>query len=415
MTESMQAIPIGALEKLGACPLAVRAEPGGGYLAFLDFKDVFEPNSRKPDETFRRLVPGKEEPGLGFSGWVGFLGYEFLASHLGLSLRARRDLAIPDGWFGRPQTIVRLLPGATLVESRETGRAKEIARLLLSESPASNEPLPKASESFDCNLSFEEYERIFRQAREAILDGETYQIKLSQRFEAQAEIKPLPAFERLCRANPAPEAFLLLEEAFSILSCSPETVIERKGDRIATRPIGGTYQRRNASSDGSVIESFLKDPKEVAEHNMLVDLERNDLSAICRPGSVGIERFREVESYAHLHHLVSTIRGTLREGIELPDLVRSMLPGGSITGCPKIRTMEWIDRLEPCFRGPYTGSFGTIADDGEIRLNLIIRSMLVTGNRCYAQAGGGIVVASTPGYEYNENTIKAQALLDLLS
>ena len=192
-------------------------------------------------------------------------------------------------------------------------------------------------------------------------------------------------------------------------------ILERKGDRITTRPIGGTYQRRNASSDGSVIESFLKDPKEVAEHNMLVDLERNDLSAICRPGSVGIERFREVESYAHLHHLVSTIRGTLREGIELPDLVRSMLPGGSITGCPKIRTMEWIDRLEPCFRGPYTGSFGTIADDGEIRLNLIIRSMLVTGNRCYAQAGGGIVVDSTPGYEYNENTIKAQALLDLLS
>jgi para-aminobenzoate synthetase component I len=415
MSETMQVISIGALGNLGECPLAIRAEPGGGYLVYLDFVDVFEPDCGELEETFQNLSPKEPSDKLSFSGWIGFFGYEFLAAHLGLSLQANRDLTIPDGWFGRPQTIIRLLSDATHIESEKPGRTREIASLLAKETTTKPPAAPRANKSITCNLEFKEYEQIFRQARDAILDGETYQIKISQRFESQAEIDPILGFERLCLANPAPEAFLLLTENFSILSCSPETVIERMGDRITTRPIGGTYQRHSPSSDGSVIESFLKDPKEVAEHNMLVDLERNDLSAICKPGSVAIDRFREVESYAHLHHLVSTIQGTLKEGIELPTLLRSMLPGGSITGCPKIRTMEWIDRLEPCFRGPYTGSFGTISDNGDLRLNLIIRSMLVTNDRCYTQAGGGIVVESTPEYEYNENKIKAQALLDLLA
>jgi len=414
MSES-QAIPIGALGNLSACPLAIRAEPGGGYLAYLDFIEVFEPDCGQTDVAFRNLARKQPSEELSFSGWIGFFGYEFLAAHLGLSLRANRDLTIPDGWFGRPQTIIRILPDSTLIESVIPGRIREISDLLEKPPPNKSSPLTGASEPIACNLGFEEYRNVFLQAREAILDGETYQIKISQRFEAHTQIDPILAFERLCLTNPAPEAFLLLTEGFSILSCSPETVIERKGERITTRPIGGTYQRSDSSSDGSVIESFLKDPKEVAEHNMLVDLERNDLSAICKTGSVAIDRFRDVESYAHLHHLVSTISGTLKEGIELPSLLKSMLPGGSITGCPKIRTMEWIDRLEPCFRGPYTGSFGSIADDGELRLNLIIRSMLVFNDRCYAQAGGGIVVESTPEYEYNENKIKAQALLELLT
>ena len=151
--------------------------------------------------------------------------------------------------------------------------------------------------------------------------------------------------------NPAPESFLLQTRDFSIFSCSPETVIDLQGQSIKTRPIGGTYQRSNRLEDQSVIERFLQDPKEVAEHNMLVDLERNDLSSLCKPGSVRLENF-EVESYSHLHHLVSTISGTLKDEIELSDILRGILPGGSITGCPKVRTMEWIDRLEPCFRGP---------------------------------------------------------------
>mgnify|MGYP001178969809 FL=1 len=408
-------IPLPALAALQATPLVIRADPAGGFLAYLDFSEVFEPSLATPGKTFRRLSPRAMDESFSFSGWIGFFGYEFLATHLGLNLRASRDVDVPPGWFARPQTIIHLHADKTLIESTVPDRAKDLASSLAYFTAQREANRETGDKIITCNLSFEQYEGIFSRAREAILDGETYQIKISQRFESSNGIDPLLSFDRLCTANPAPEAFLLHTEEFSIISCSPEVVIDRKGNEIVTRPIGGTYERDKLLSDESAIERFLRDPKEIAEHNMLVDLERNDLSTVCIPGSVTIDRFREVESYAHLHHLVSTIRGTLREGTDLPSLLQAMLPGGSITGCPKIRTMEWIDRLEPCFRGPYTGSFGIISDDGDLRLNLIIRSMLVTGGRCYAQAGGGIVVDSTPGYEYNENKIKAQALLDLLA
>ena len=189
-------------------------------------------------------------------------------------------------------------------------------------------------------------------------------------------------------------------------------MIEKKGSRIGTRPIGGTYQRNQDGNDGSVIEQFLRDPKEVAEHNMLVDLERNDLSTICKPGSVRIERFQEVESYSHLHHLVSTISGELRSNIRLREILSAMLPGGSITGCQSQN--NGMDRSTGTLPRTLHRGFGTIESNGNIRLNLIIRSMIATNSRCFVQAGGGIVIDSTPEYEYNENRIKAQALLDLL-
>ena len=175
MSESTQAISIGALGNLGACPLAIRAEPGGGYLVYLDFVDAFEPDCGELEETFQNLSPKKPSDKLSFSGWIGFFGYEFLAAHLGLSLQANRDLTIPDGWFGRPQTIIRLLPDATHIESEHPGRTREIASLLARKATTKPSPTPGANKSITCNLGFEEYERIFRQAREAILDGETYQ------------------------------------------------------------------------------------------------------------------------------------------------------------------------------------------------------------------------------------------------
>lgn len=408
-----QAVSLERIQALKPEHLAVRADPNGGHAAYLDFSDLFELKSSDPASGIKKLSNPPPAPNeLSFSGWVGFLGYEFLAAHYGLNLSAPRDLTVPEGWFGRPSTLVRLGDQSTTVESCVPGREEEIVRLLES----SSDPLLPVFRSTNqqCNLSFQEYKNLFHQAREAILDGETYQIKISQRFEANAQIDPLLAYAKLSRANPAPEAFLLKTPEFSIVSCSPEVVVQKTGEEIVTRPIGGTYAREPNASDHSVIEQFLGDPKEVSEHNMLVDLERNDLSNLCLPGSVRLERFREVETYSHLHHLVSTIRGKLRSGINLSDILRGMLPGGSITGCPKTRTMEWIDRLEPCFRGPYTGSFGVLEDGGDMRLNLIIRSMLILEDRCYTQAGGGIVINSTPEYEYRENQIKAQALLDLL-
>ncbi|MEC8866545.1 MAG: anthranilate synthase component I family protein [Verrucomicrobiota bacterium] len=414
MIEFPHPVPIESLASLKCENLAIRSNASDGFTVFLDFRERSRLSSSSTEKSLSLLQSHSPPNGLSFSGWVGFFGYEFLAANLGLSLKAKRDLEVPDGWFGRPETILRLSSQGTSIESREPTREKEIESLLIHSLSKETAEISFPGKSLGCNLDFERYERIFAQAQQAILDGETYQIKISQRFEAESKVDPLRAFAKLHQANPAPESFLLQTPDFSLVSCSPEVVIDKVGQRITTRPIGGTYERSTTMQDPSVIERFLSDPKEVSEHNMLVDLERNDLSALCIPGTVRIERFREVETYAHLHHLVSTISGELRPDLGLREILRAMLPGGSITGCPKIRTMEWIDRLEPCFRGPYTGSFGTLADNGDLRLNLIIRAMLVLKDKCYTQAGGGIVVDSTPGYEFKENRIKAQALLDLL-
>ena len=415
MIEIERPLPLPNLHQLDLSVIAIRSNGDAGFIAYFDFKDVYTLDSEKVSEGLSPLSAKQSPSKLSFSGWLGFFGYEFLASNLGLSLLATRDLQVPDGWFGRPQTIIHLLADQTRIESNLPGRAQQIANSLEFSTIHDLNQIEFTTTSQRCNLSFPDYEKIFAGAREAILDGESYQIKISQRHEAKVQIDPILAFAKLNLANPAPEAFLLQTEDFSLVSCSPEVVINRKGKHISTRPIGGTYERNKNESDSSAIERFLQDPKEVAEHNMLVDLERNDLSSVCVPGSVQLTRFREVETYAHLHHLVSTIEGTLKEGAGLNEILTAMLPGGSITGCPKISTMEWIDQLEPCFRGPYTGSFGIISDQGDLSLNLIIRSMLILDEFCYTQAGGGIVINSTPEYEYNENNLKAQALLDLLS
>lgn len=407
--------PLTILETLSVDQLAIKSIKNHGFLAFLDFESEIILDSKKTDNGIKSLSSPCESMDLSFSGWVGFFGYEFLGTHLGINLSANRDVNVPDGWFGRPNTIIHFLNDQTKIESCHPDRANRIAQLLEGSDIQNFDDVNFPTSSRKCNLEFSEYEKIFNQARESILDGESYQIKISQRYEAEVKVNPLIAFHKLCQANPAPEAFLLKNKHFSIVSCSPEIVIEKKGKHILTRPIGGTYERQKQENTKSVIERFLNDPKEVAEHNMLVDLERNDLSCICKPGTVRLTRFREVETYAHLHHLVSTIEGELKEKISLSDILSAMLPGGSITGCPKIRTMQLIDQLEPCFRGPYTGSFGLISDNGDLSLNLIIRSMLILKKSCYTQSGGGIVVDSTAHYEYNENNLKARALLDLLS
>ncbi|MFP6894569.1 MAG: anthranilate synthase component I family protein, partial [Opitutales bacterium] len=332
--------------------LMVGADRGGGYVAYLDFAETLTLDSINSSEQIGKLAETVSPSGLSFSGWVGFFGYEFLANHAGIQLRAHRDISVPEGFFGRPQTILRLRESLLSIESTLPDREDELAASLVD--PVVPKPLANPVEII-CNLSFEDYEKVFATAREAILDGETYQIKISQRHEARISIDPIDAFRRLHAANPSPEAFLIRQPDFAIVSCSPETVIDKTGEKIVTRPIGGTHERRSGIGDSEAIARFLGDPKEVAEHNMLVDLERNDLSAVCESGSVRIARFREVETYAHLFHLVSTIEGRLRSDCDLAGILRSMLPGGTITGCPKIRTIEIIDSLEPCFRGPYTG------------------------------------------------------------
>lgn len=406
--------PFDVLANLGerTCIHRAREDQDHDYEAYLDFTSIQRlENPTNPEHLEKLLeVPEASQPAFPFR--VGFLGYELLAANFGVQTKAPRDLKLPAALLGRPSTRI-LIKGNTLtIESHLPNRAVELCKLAIT--PFPEHPMPEPTGDISCNLSEQQYREIFNKAKEHILDGNTYQIKISMRYNTTSPLPPFKAFEKLASTNPAPEAFAMIWDDFSLISCTPETVIHKEGDRIYTKPIGGTIPKDDEIPLEDQVEKLLNDPKETAEHNMLIDLERNDLSNICEAGSVEIDKLRDVEHYAHLHHLVTTISGNLKQGVSTLEILKAMLPGGTITGCPKFRTIEIIDELEPVFRGPYTGSYGTFHDNGDLHLNLIIRTLIQTEKSAHIQAGGGIVVDSTPEYEFNENRIKAQALLDLI-
>ncbi|MBT6463132.1 MAG: anthranilate synthase component I family protein [Opitutae bacterium] len=380
------------------------------YEAFLDFSEIKQ-ISCKETVTLNELLNSDRKNTEGFPFRCGYISYELLAANFGVCCQAPRDLDLPAAILARPTTRLYIKGKKITVESYTRERVEEILKLARFSQTSSNS---NRRGPITPNLSFEQYEQIFHKAREQILEGNTYQIKISVRYSAETQVNPLTAFEKLTKANPSPEAFVLNWGKFALISCSPETVIRKIENKILTRPIGGTFEKKNQSNSQQQINDFLSNEKETSEHNMLIDLERNDLSRICTPGSVKIDQLRVVEPYVHLYHLVSTISGRVKNNVSTPEILKAMLPGGTITGCPKHRTIELIDQLEPCFRGPYTGSFGMFYDNGDLHLNLIIRTLIQTEGFCFIQAGGGIVAESNPQYEYNENRIKALALIELL-
>ncbi|HUK57508.1 MAG TPA: aminodeoxychorismate synthase component I [Nitrospiria bacterium] len=268
----------------------------------------------------------------------------------------------------------------------------------------------------DSNFTKEQYIKMVLRCKEYIAAGDIYQANLSQRFSASFDQDPWLLYKVLRKINPSPFAGFLHMEDLYLVSASPERLIRRQGDFLETRPIAGTRPRGKTSDEDRAMRTELfSSAKERAEHLMLVDLERNDLGKVCRYGSVQVDEFMVAERYSHVMHIVSNIRGTLSPGTHLLDVIRSVFPGGTITGVPKIRCMEIIEELEPVVRGPYTGSFGYISFANEMDLNLIIRTFVIKNNRAYIQVGGGIVADSEPEREYGETLYKAEALLRALN
>ena len=252
--------------------------------------------------------------------------------------------------------------------------------------------------------------------REYILAGDVFQANLSQRFEIPLSGTGVHLFERILAVNPSPYAGYLRNDRIEIVSGSPECLIrsepEGQAYRLTTRPIAGTYPRgKDPELDRQLSQGLRGDPKERSEHIMLVDLERSDLGRVCRPGSVQVEKLLEVETYSHVHHLVSTVTGLTRPGIKSMDVLAAVFPGGTITGAPKIRAMQIIDELESFARGPYTGSMGWVGLDGSINLSILIRTLVVQGGRAHLQVGAGIVWDSRPEREFEETLHKARASL----
>jgi para-aminobenzoate synthetase component 1 len=415
----------GMAAALRACgnQVMLRWEREQGYFrGFIDFENALTLDAGRVGQDLQHLSQHAKTPGdrgtcSGFNGWVGFFGYEWLCALRGNVCSAPRDIdGIADGIFARPQVTFIIVNNTMTLYGTDPERLRFWAQKFAQATDGVGSHHPIEAYPPRVNCEFPTYEKIFLQAKEAIKDGETYQIKLSIRHQAPAP-EPAAAFARLVQNNPAPEAFYLRWDDFILVSCSPETVIDLRNNSLSTRPIGGTFARDQTcpAVDLEALQlAFANNSKETAEHNMLIDLERNDLNTICKSGSVHITHLREIESYAHVHHLVSRIAGELAPQASRGDILRAMLPGGSITGCPKHRTIELIDRWEPSFRGPYTGSFGTLEDNGNMHLNLIIRTLMIKGPHAYVQAGGGIVLQSTPQYEYRENLLKGKALMDLL-
>jgi para-aminobenzoate synthetase component 1 len=267
-----------------------------------------------------------------------------------------------------------------------------------------------------CNMSREYYLNEFEKIKRYIYDGDVYQINFSQRFECEYQAGPIDLFHWQNHYNPSPCAAYIDAGSFQIVSASPEMFITIENNTISTKPIKGTRPRIEESGQGKQInaknfDELVGSEKEQAELNMIVDLERNDIARICEPGTRKVVQPRTIESYPTVFHAVATVAGQLRNDITFCDILRAMFPGGSITGAPKIRSMEIIDETEPTARGVYTGSIGYIGLDGSVSLNIAIRTIIINNQKAFAQTGGGIVADSDPEAEWNETITKARALL----
>lgn len=253
--------------------------------------------------------------------------------------------------------------------------------------------------------------------KQYIIDGDIFQANLSRPWliDIDENVDDVDIFNALSRSNPGSfAAFARLGDA-SLISSSPERLVRSRNNLVETRPIAGTRPRSSATDDAATTKELLEHPKEQAEHIMLIDLERNDLGRVCKPGSVKVDELMALESYQHVHHIVSNIQGIIKDQLSPVDVIKAVFPGGTITGCPKVRCMEILTEMEAEQRGVYTGSVGFINRDGSMDLNILIRSMLRAGNKISFRAGGGIVADSDPQRELEETRAKAKGLVNIFN
>lgn len=266
------------------------------------------------------------------------------------------------------------------------------------------------------NFTREDYIRAVEKARQYIIDGDIFEVNLSQRLEAEVHVFPYDLYLRLRQINPAPFSAYLNFGEVAIVSSSPERFLRCEGDLVETRPIKGTLRRgKTPEEDEANARELINSSKDHAENMMIVDLERNDLGRVCRFGSVKVTELAILEKFPTVFHLTSTVVGRLRDGLDCIDLLKATFPGGSITGAPKVRSMEIIDELEPTRRSVYTGSIGYLSYNGNLDLNIVIRTFLIKGDRAYFQVGGAVVYDSEPESEYQETLDKARALIAALN
>ena len=322
--------------------------------------------------------------------FIGFFGYELLNNLINVKIPRQKNVNFPKGIFYKPEKIINLSNNLKYKSTKDLRNS-----------------------DFKININKNAYTKIFDKFKKKIKSGETYQIKICTKYKTKSKIDPLDFFTRLSKTNLAPEAFMIKDKNYSIISCSPENLINKKGSEISTKPIAGTVKKTKSLNKIKALNYFKKNIKETKEHNMIVDMERNDLSRVCRVGSVKLSKQKIVEEYKDLFHYVSLIKGKLKKNIKNIDIIKAMMPGGSVIGCPKINTLNLLNKQEKENRNIYTGSFGYIKFNGDMRFNIIIRSILNFNDFSEISVASGVVVDSNSSHEFNENFIKAKALIDL--
>ncbi len=413
--------PLGRYDILFACPTQVLTLDAAGELAsdsshakgqtFLDALDAWWRAERVDESNVHLPFRG---------GWLLFLSYE-------LAQQVEPRLQLPQPAHGPIAQAVRI-PAAIVFRHdsseawilAEPHAADAVSQIQDDAAAAASAPQWQ-SELIEGEID-EEKPQAFLDAVERALDyiaaGDIYQANLSRAWRARLKegVQPHQVYRRLRETNPSPFAALARFGELTIASSSPERLVQVNRGWVATRPIAGTRPRgHNFGSDEVLARELRAHPKERAEHVMLLDLERNDLGKICTAGSVEVDEFMALESYAHVHHIVSNVRGQLRPDVSPGGVVRAVFPGGTITGCPKIRCMEIIGELEGEARGPYTGSLGYLNRDGSMDLNILIRSVELRDRELTIRAGAGIVADSIPERELEETRAKARGVLRALT
>lgn len=427
---------------LGSDPYLILTGQGSGYT--LCSRDRTTTHEGNPSTALADLMRASRMPrpeGLPpfFGGAVGYLSYDAVRRFERLPNLATDDLRIPDLQFAfmdllasldhqeRTLHLIFAPPMERLLgEPREKLYREGCDRLAELEARLSvpardlDAPTPGAC-AIAPGQSQAEYMARVGKTQDYIRTGDIYQANLSHRFTVDLARDRTVAeqgaslYQRLRQVNPSPFAGLLTFDDLCLVSSSPERLVRLQGRQADTRPIAGTRPRgATLAEDRRLAEELLTNQKERAEHLMLVDLARNDLGRACRYGTVRADEFMVIERYSHVSHIVSNVMGELREGLDGFDLIPAVFPGGTITGVPKIRCMEIIEELEPVRRGPYTGSLGYLSWSGDLDLNIIIRTLVLTKGRGYLQVGAGIVADSDPAREYEETLFKAEALFKAL-
>jgi anthranilate synthase component 1 len=362
-------------------------------------------------------------------GAVGYVSYDEIRNIEPVGSRAIDDRQLPDIFFIITDTLVifdhvrhrlRILANALIEDGANPMDAYDAAirrinavhQRLLRPVPRCDQTVNSSSVPMESNFTPEDFEEIVEKAKEYIRAGDIFQVVLSQRFEVPITCDPFDIYRALRAVNPSPYMFYLQFDDLRLAGSSPEILVRVSGDQVQIRPIAGTRPRGATREEDLRLErELLADPKERAEHIMLVDLGRNDCGRVCEFGTVRVDDLMVIERYSHVMHIVSNVTGKLRPGLNSFDVLKAAFPAGTVSGAPKIRAMQIIDELEPVMRGPYAGAVGYLSYDGNLDSCITIRTIVIHGDRAYIQAGAGIVADSDPANEYRETINKASALV----